>query len=190
MNRAALYPLALSLLLSSCEKTGVNALPEATQTGRNTMGCLLDGTPWLPYRNAALPGSISLRPPVLAYWRVHDRGRVSLDLYFSRDRQPGRYISSVSLYAPAVTGPATLALNQRRRTVPEPPNGSFSNADETPDLTYFTGPAATGELVITCFDTTARVVSGTFAFTGLADDASGRTVALSQGRFDVKLERR
>ena len=187
--RAALSLLALLPALSSCDKEGVDALPKATQKGLNTMGCLLDGTAWLPYRNAARQGGTL--PPMVAYWRRHDQGRISLTMLFMRDREPQRFASSISFYAPTITGPVTLALNQLARpsaTSANPAYGLFSNEDETPDLDYLTGPAATGELVITRFDTIARVASGTFSFTGRADD--GRTVAVSQGRFDVQLERR
>jgi hypothetical protein len=128
---------------------------------------------------------------MVAYWRRHDQGRVSLTMLFSRDRQPKRVASRVSFFVRDITGPVNLALNQPANpafTSANPAYSSFINSDEHPDLHYLTGPMATGELSITRFDTTARVVSGTFSFTGRAND--GRTVAVSQGRFDVQLERR
>ena len=66
LPRAALSLLILLPALSSCGKKGVGPLPEATQTGQNSMGCLLDGTPWLLYWNAAKPGTPRL--PMVAYF--------------------------------------------------------------------------------------------------------------------------
>lgn len=194
MLQRAVLPL-LSLLfvfaLSSCETEGVDALPKATQQGLNKMGCLLDGKAWLPYTDPVQQGGN--QSPVVAYWRVHDQGRISLTLFFNRDRQPKLVDSSVSFFIRDIMGPATLALNRPANpqlTSANPDYGTYSNHDETPDLDYLTGPTATGQLTITRFDTTARVVSGTFAFTGRADDNSGRTVQVSEGRFDMQMERR
>jgi hypothetical protein len=189
MKTVFLSLLGLLLALSGCEKEGVDALPKATQQGLNKMGCLLDGTAWLPYRDPVQQGGN--RPPMVAYWQRHDQGRVSLTMLFTRDSQPKRFASDVYLFARNVTGPTALALNQPadpQLTSANPSYGAFINGEETPDLDYLTGPTATGQLTITRFDTTARVVSGTFAFTGRAAD--GRTVAVSEGRFDAQMERR
>ncbi|OGX86509.1 hypothetical protein [Hymenobacter glacialis] len=191
MKQMALSLLSLALTLSSCEKEGVDALPKATQKGLNKMGCLVDGKAWLPYRDPVQQGGN--RPPMVAYWQRREQGRVSLTMLFMRNTRPKRFGSLVYLFVRDITGPSTLALDQPANpqlTSANPAYGAFINTDETPDLDYLTGPTATGHLTITRFDTTARVASGTFAFTGRADDNSGRTVQVSEGRFDVQLERR
>ncbi|UOQ52052.1 DUF6252 family protein [Hymenobacter cellulosivorans] len=64
-----------------------------------------------------------------------------------------------------------------------PAYGSFTFAKPSPEQVLLTGPSATGQLVITRFDSVARVVAGTFEFT--AHEASGgATVRVTEGRFD------
>ena len=49
----ASLPLLLSLLLmmGRCKQDPIDPLPPATQEGRSTIGCYIDGTKWLPYSN-------------------------------------------------------------------------------------------------------------------------------------------
>ncbi|GAB3304168.1 hypothetical protein GCM10027348_32750 [Hymenobacter tenuis] len=179
--------LGFLLALSSCEKEGVDALPEATQEGKNKMGCLVDGKAWKPYEAPQL----GAKDPFTVYWSLRDQGHVALTLSFSRDSQPKLIASGIYFYVPNIKGPSTITLDQPgtpSQTSANPAYGNFINHDATPDLYYLTGPTATGQLTITRFDTTARIVSGTFAFTGRTDE--GSTVQVSEGRFDMQMERR
>ena len=61
----------------------------------------------------------------------------------------------------------------------------FSFYKPSPDRELFTGPDTPGRIVVTRFDTVARVVSGTVEFTA-RHDADGTLVRVSEGRFDCK----
>ena len=61
----------------------------------------------------------------------------------------------------------------------------FSFYRPNPDRELFTGPDTPGRIVVTRFDTVARVVSGTVEFTA-RHDAGGKTVRVTEGRFDCK----
>ena len=73
---------------------------------------------------------------------------------------------------------------------------AFTFHKPSPDQELFTGPDTPGRVVVTRFDTLARVVSGTFEFTavevsgGLTGNGtpvpSGKTVRVTEGRFDCK----
>ena len=50
--RLCLY--VMLVFFASCKscKKEINALPDATQTGANTAGCLIDGKAWVPRGNS------------------------------------------------------------------------------------------------------------------------------------------
>lgn len=181
------FPLlaALSLLTTTaCEKDEVDALPKATQEGKNQMGCLVNGKAWKPYAAIQFSGT----DPFAVYWRVGN-GRVRLTMLFSRQSEQDP--SDIYFYVPSISGAGTFDLDQAAdpvRTSSNPAYAFYSVSNIYPNPTYLTGPTATGQLTITRFDTTARIVSGTFNFTGRVAD--GGTVEVSKGRFDMRLERR
>lgn len=181
-----LIPWLLALTLAGCKKNEVDALPKATQEGKGTMGCLVNGKAWKPY-GAPQFGSAN---PYAVYWRLRDnRRQVSLTLFFTRqaDDRP----SSMDFYVPNVSGLGTITLDQPADpiiTSANPAYAYYSISNIYPNPAYLTGPTATGNLTLTRFDTVARVVSGNFAFTGRAAD--GTTVQVTDGRFDMCLERR
>ncbi len=51
---------------------------------------------------------------------------------------------------------------------------------------YYTDAAHPGTVTLTRIDTVAKIASGTFQFTAL-DYQSGKTVTVTDGRFDVRL---
>ena len=181
--KATLLPLALLLALSACKKDDPNALPDATQEGKNTAGVLLDGRAFVPK-----PSSISTGSPVNGYWRK-TRGGNSLSLSFRQfSRQEDR---GVSFFLPHIRRASTFALNQ----VPAITNGlnnaaygQYHQQRPTPSTSYYTGPDAPGQLIITRFDTVANIVSGTFEMNP-REAGTGATVAITQGRFDLRFDR-
>ncbi|AII51801.1 DUF6252 family protein [Hymenobacter sp. APR13] len=179
-----LLTLLLVFLSASCKKEEVDALPKATQEGKNTMGCLVNGKAWKPYEAPKLGAG----DPFNVYWRVGN-GRIRLTMFF--DRQTDGDASAIYIYVPDISSPGLIELNQPANpmlTSANPSYGSYIDTQSAPDITYLTGPTAIGQLNITRFDTTARIVSGTFNFTGRA--ANGSAVQVTEGRFDMRLERR
>ncbi|MGI4742632.1 MAG: hypothetical protein ACRYG7_46330 [Janthinobacterium lividum] len=179
---AGLFGLAL---FASCKKepSPLEQLPDATQQGANTAGWLLDGKAWVPQRS-----SISTGTPVDGYWQKTKTGS-SLGLSFRRFAVGEDW--GVEFYLPDIRRAGTFVLNQDPaitggRFVAY---GHYVHSRPAPDLDCYTGPNALGELVITRFDTVQNVVSGTFTMAP-QDAATGTTVLIDQGRFDLHFEHR
>lgn len=181
--KTALLPLALLLALSACKKDDPNALPDATQEGKNTAGWLLDGKAWVPKTS-----SISTGRPVYGYWRKTKGGR-SLDLSFSQFSVQDDW--GIGFFLPDIKQAGTFVLNQVPAITSGLNNaayGDYHHLRPGPRLSYYTGPSAPGQLIITRFDTVANIVSGTFEMTP-REAGTGATVAITQGRFDLRFDR-
>jgi hypothetical protein len=154
--------LCLLVLLAGCKKEEVDALPKATQQGKHTFGCLLDGQAFLPTPShnifqpiTPLQGYFYRR--VIGVKAYGEQGQIYLAL---RDAfQPGTYPlgeTSTGNYA------------------------SFSRGSGS----FFTSSTRGGSVTLTRIDTVARIVAGTFDFSAL-DHQSGGTTTVTSGRFDV-----
>ena len=174
---------ATLLSLSACKKDDPNALPDATQEGKNTAGLLLDGKAFVPRRS-----TISIGPPVNGYWRK-TRGGNSLGLsfrQFSKEEDRG-----VSFFLPNIRQAGTFMVNQTPAITSGLNNagyGHYYQQRPSPSISYYTGPDAPGQLIITRFDTVNNIVSGTFEMTP-REENGGATIAITQGRFDLRFDR-
>ena len=96
--------------------------------------------------------------------------------------------SNIRFFLPSVLAPGYVCLkrNSVTRSLPVcagPPRGVDRLHHQSRLYHYPTGPGpASGQLVITRFDTVARVVAGTFEFTG---QRGAELIKVTQGRFDV-----
>jgi hypothetical protein len=179
-------PLLFVLLVGAgCRKDAPDAgLPPATQEGKNTAGFLLNGQPWLPQRSPLTTGPF----PFGATWsrRPYQGGR-GLQLHFSRHRSDAD-VTALNLLFPDVRRPGTFALNQAIDPAsiagPRPPFAVYSVYEPGPDRLFYTGATARGQVLITRFDTVARVVAGTFAAT-VREDGGTDSLRITQGRFDL-----
>ena len=181
--KTALLPLALLLALAACKKDDPNALPDATQEGKNTAGWLLDGKAWVPKTN-----SISTGRPVYGYWRK-TRGGNSLSLSFRQFSRQEDW--AASFFLPDIRQAGTFVLNQLPAITSglnSTGYGQFYQQRPTPSVDYYTGPDAPGQLFITRFDTVQNIVSGTFEMSP-REAGTGATVAITQGRFDLRFDR-
>ena len=194
--RPAVLLLSSLLGLTQCIMSGepyypVQPMPAATQTGKNTAGCVVDGLPWVAYRYGHAAGSLSGQA-IYASWDNYSATRPNhLSLYFAKyidDEAQVHDATGVKLEVPGVTRPGTFVLDGTPRpNVVSGPIGyaSFTFYKPNPTQELFTGPDSPGRVVVTRFDTSAHVVSGTFEFT--ARQAPGGTlVRVSEGRFDCK----
>ncbi|WP_133273044.1 hypothetical protein [Hymenobacter radiodurans] len=175
--------IGLTLLTSSCQKEDPNALPKATQKGKNTAGFLIDGQVWLPKATiTSVPSSA-----VGATWSKTRYGR-SLQFGFGRAQNEDKDRTSFGFYLPDIRQAGTFRLEQERDLLTgnrNPSYGSYQITYPKPSRFFSTGPSAPGQLVITRFDTVARVVAGTFEMTVQEDGGSERH-QITQGRFDIK----
>ena len=185
----AIKPLLLFLVallaLPACKKddTDPNGLPAATQEGKNTAGFLLNGQLWLPKRSPT-----SAQPFGVSWSQYLYKGRRALQVNFSR-YQSRDDLTALNFIFHDVCRAGTFALNQDIDPVlisgPRPPYAVYSIYEPGPDRKFYTGAAARGEVIITRFDTVARVVSGTFE-AKLKEDSGPDSLAITQGRFDIK----
>ena len=98
--RLCLY--VMLVMFASCKscKKEINALPDATQTGANTFGCLIDGKAWVPRGSGAMSSSpivggyrdaVSGRPKNSVQITLFDRNRDLMQLYVKSVDKAGRY---------------------------------------------------------------------------------------------------
>ena len=185
--------LLLPLLgLTQCLMQGEGAypvppMPEPTQSGANTAGCVVDGRPWVASSDIPRIGPGTL-PAVTARWDTYSAGRPKhLALYFVKSTDgpaDPHNPTTIKMELAGITRPATFVLDQ---PAPYPAYATFATFAFTrisPNRELFTGPNSPGRVVVTRFDTLSRVASGTFEFT--AREATGATtVRVTEGRFDA-----
>lgn len=176
--------LVLCLLANSCKKdnTDPNGLPPATQAGKNTAGFLLDGKPWLPKGSPT-----SLQPYGVSWPRFRVQGGRTLEINFFRYNSKDD-LTAVNFHFPDVHHSGTFDLSQYINTGvisgPQPPYAVYSIYEPGPDRKFYTGSTARGQIIITRFDTIARVVAGTFD-AKLKEDGGPDSLSITQGRFDL-----
>ncbi|TGE17843.1 hypothetical protein [Hymenobacter elongatus] len=183
MNHLPLLLLTLLLTASACkkEKTELEKLPDATQTGSGAGAFLLDGQAWLP-DNSKTINIGGGGGGFLARWRRTKTGR-ALELTF------GKYSdgTGLNIYLPDVRKIGTFQFDQQASIMLGDRNPAYGVYFMTKSLSiprsFLTGPTATGTLTITRFDTVAHIVSGTFEMT-VKEDKSPETHQLTHGRFD------
>jgi hypothetical protein len=148
-------------------------LPDATQTGANTFGCLLNGKVWLPKGNDGTANfSVYYDPSLMG-------GTLNVGTY--------RYYGSgnndrdnMNLYSDSLTQEGTYALYQKSTR-----GAIYSNWKACSYANDATVPYKTGELVITKLDLTNGIIAGTFHFTLYKPGCD--SIRITQGRFDKKL---
>jgi len=178
MNQRTAPALLLAALLglSQCKKTDPTPeaqLPPATQTGANTLGCLVNGQPWTPQGNN---GSSN-------YTVSYDRGLgASFDLRTYRYQQkPTDNFQYIIIETSRLYGPKTYSIKDSLNT-----RVALYDRLTGCDLSSLNpGTYRKGTLTITRLDLQAGIIAGTFAFT-LAKPGCD-TVRVTQGRFDKKL---
>ena len=148
-------------------------LPPATQEGRNTFGCLVNGEIWIPQ---GYNGTANLD---LSYDPGYRGGTFNLSAYnyFGNgddDKQ------TISIYSDSLKREATYLLNDPEHAAP-----LFN--DRSTGCSYYreSNVFREGSLTITRFDLENQVISGTFEFT-LAKPGCD-TIRVTEGRFDMKI---
>lgn len=172
-NYTFLLLFILVSFISSCKKEDNDGLPAATQEGRNTFGCKVNGQVWLPFNNDwkgnKLTGGFSARNECFIFaarYNSNSETRILLNLNNIKSPILGKIII----------------------------NSSTGNYFEYEDLTnnlypkhYTTDSLHTGYITFTKFDATSRTMSGTFEFEAVLDSGT-ETVKVTDGRFDLKYE--
>jgi hypothetical protein len=166
VNKRIFQLIAAGLIsLMSCSK---EKLPKATQQGKNTFGCKIDGKVFLPSEE----GSSWIGAPSIIVSNSSFDGFIIYAVNFSSQLH-----SSVSLALPYLKKAG--AYNLHTYGYGEYKLEYFGGA------IYRTNTNYTGTINITRCDTVNKIYSGTFSFTAI-DDNTGKTVNVTEGRFDVK----
>ncbi len=167
------------LVLTSCSKDDIikpqTELPPITQTGENTVGCLVDGEVFLP------KGSNPLGNPIITCLYQNINGNFEFGLSFSNNKtNPLRSIHILSNKIELMEN-KTYQLKDE-----EPENSVFANYLLGGGLYggYVTTNLASGELTITKLVPTKSIISGTFWFDAV--NSNGEKVEIREGRFDMQ----
>lgn len=164
----AIYGASCSLFESSTDKK--EKLPQATQEGKNTFGCLVNGKVWVPKGYNGFSNLNAYYDP------LYQGGTFSLSTYriLSNDEY-----SSIGIFMTNLIEKGQFDL--------EDPDVGTAIFDYTIDCSYNRDDTVyrEGLLTITRFDLQNYIISGTFEFT-LARVGCD-TLKVTEGRFDMKL---
>ncbi|MBD3748437.1 MAG: hypothetical protein IE931_02975 [Sphingobacteriales bacterium] len=180
----AFYLLLTGFLLFSgmqCKKdaTGIDALPPATQEGKETFGCLVNG-------EAFTPKGSNLGGPILSSYYQYLNSSTAQGYFFnvSAIKKNGGNNGTEGLSF----GTISLPIQQGKTYVLG--NNIVGNATARYGITininsndFVTTKDYIGELYISKFDEINQIVSGTFWFDAVNDKAD--KVEVREGRFDV-----
>jgi hypothetical protein len=169
--------LITTFTLSCCNKddnpfSSSDQLPAETQTGANTVGCLINGEVFLPHAEG-------LTPEVNCFYQL-DNGDFFFTMRFSDFRNGGSKSVFIQTKRVNLINGQTYSLNKNMVD-----NGDFSGGGMfwlTPNNISYTNTIKTGELKITRVDLSNSIISGTFWFDAV--NSAGEIVEIRQGRFD------
>jgi hypothetical protein len=179
MNRLIQYLyifLALVLMAASCKKEEeIDLLPPATQSGKNTFGCLVDGKAFLPKKKFNPHPAKGFKLEV-----IHNEGWFC-QIFGLRDVSEGLFEVIMHTDSLLLEEGKTYSLASGIGEV----TGSYVHYQRGSMYEYMTdGAAHTGQLHVTRFNREARIISGTFWYDAV--NSEGVVVKIREGRFDFK----
>jgi hypothetical protein len=143
------------------------ALPPLTTEGKNTFGCLIDG-------RVFLPGKRELGAQILSIFFEQN----SLQLQAKAGKE------SVSVICNNITTEGTYNIP------PPPSDGKMYTNNEIGSTCWPIVKLENSKIIITYFDKTARIISGTFEYLNMkpkfASCDTTKVINITEGRFDVK----
>ena len=173
MKNCFFFTLLIMIGLSSCSKDrgeDPTVLPDATQTGANTGGALVNGAIWVAKieQPDLYPGGNNTQ-----YEHVNGEYRLQIVLRNFENPSGNSILIKITSTQDIVLGDYQLFnTDNNRGTLFMSPVG------------YSTDNNNTGLLTITKFDKINKIVSGTFSFKAV--DGSGKIINIILGRFDKK----
>ena len=171
--------LTLLLFFSSCKKE-VSELPAATQTGAMTFGAKIDGKNWAPARFGVVPATNLLE----AFWSSTESIIITARNFSVEptetifELQVGGLNDHQSVYP----------LNQTFSKPSHVGYGYFIKRTINPVDEWQTSTENVGTVVITKWDKTNHILSGTFEFKAGSTYTAGETINVTDGIFDVKYQ--
>ena len=179
-----IYLLGILLALAGCAKDAPDAgLPAATQEGKNTGGCLINGerfvaTGWgtslLSNPIPPLSGGFSFDSVYILRLHGQYQERNTTVMLFFRAQQPGTYLLNQNTpYYPQ--GDPSYVLDHATLS-------QFNSGGEL----YGTSFQNTGKIICTYASVSRGISAGTFEFTAASTFDRTKTVTVTSGRFDRK----
>jgi len=157
---------------ASCkkEKMGIDGLPAATQTGENTFGCMVNEKLFIPNNYSLGKSSLEKSYPLSGLYQYNFQLEVHRR---DGDDLSNVYISTYAQLREGLTIPLLEVATQGVASASYVRNGDY----------YSTTSQNKGEIKITHFNITNRVISGTFSFDAI--NKKGEIKQIREGRFDV-----
>ena len=146
-------------------------LPEATQTGKGTFACYVDGIAYI-----AKPNEIT------SYYQQYTQGYYVFSVSGAKEEKPIFSISLGSSDVAFVVG-TTYDLNEKKYSN-QWGGGYFVYDSDGGYESYTNGTTYKGEFTITKLDSEKQIISGTFWF-DVKEPKTGKTRKVRDGRFDV-----
>lgn len=170
---------AISIAFISCNKDDdqpsnpIDQLPPATQTGAQTIGCLVNGVPFAD-------------SGVMNNFYQHIDGEYFLVINWLRNTSEGYKSGQIATNRIQIEEGQTYILNKSSYV-----DGDYTGAGATFVSTlseiygqYETNTNYTGQIHFTRFDTVNFIMSGTFEFEA-QEIQTGETISITNGRFDL-----
>ncbi|AII51273.1 DUF6252 family protein [Hymenobacter sp. APR13] len=181
--KPSLLILFIGILITACKKEEVDALPEATRTGQNTGGCLIDGKAFVAkgWPSGGLLGPRAI-PPLTGGFAFDSVYYVELN-----GQHNGQNVSILLFLRKPVVG--NHLLNQNTQYYPQGSpryildHATYSTSNNTGEV-YVTDARHTGQVQLTYMN--EPISAGTFEFTAASTFDRTRTVTITNGRFDRK----
>ncbi|RIH65998.1 hypothetical protein D1164_06955 [Mariniphaga sediminis] len=161
----------------SCEKEDEDPqLPPVTQTGEDTFGCLVNGDIWLPELVIAFPTQPRVSAKLVRefgyrMWEIGANQGAESSFYFGI-HEDSLKVGKVNISTDEVYGRG-IGLHY------------FSKNYEMTSFAWQKGLPV--QFTITKLDTVNKIVSGIFSFDAI--NMSNDTVKITDGRFDIKIDR-
>ena len=157
-------------------KTQVELLPPATQEGKRTFGCLIDGKAWTP-KAGFVPPPISVSyDEITGALIISARRNIGIDglsqsvNFFSTARSTGAFVLPIA--KSSIIDTSSFCTAQPFGYI----NGIGLNVFEN---------YSEGGLFITKLDLATGIISGTFEYDAYSPECND-TVRITEGRFDVR----
>ena len=181
MKTYLLLSLAATLLAAGCKKDDPEAgLPPATQEGKNTGGCLINGERFVAASRGG--GLLSNPTPALlggfsfdSLYSLQLAGPNSTLRLFFRSQKTGNYLlNKDTQYYPRAG--ALYVLN----------HAVYSMTGSAGGEVYITSSRHTGQVSLNYASVSSGISAGTFEFTAASTTDPNKTVTVTRGRFDCK----
>ena len=173
-----IFLLIAIMLITSCDKDGQifaskDKLPPVTQTGANTVGCLVNGKVFLPHAEG-------INPEVNCFYQFVD-GEFYFTMGFTDLRNGGSKSVIIQTRKTNLESGQTYLLNKNQVENADYSGGCGVYWLNSNNISY-TNTIKTGELKITRVDLSHSIISGTFWFDAV--NSAGEKVEIREGRFD------